>query len=172
MVEDSLKSTNISGAPSLFCEVQYFRSNRFMILTLAVIFIALAVLLVEIEKLSKRGITPYPLYILVAFILLIFLFTYFMNLKIEVSYSELKFIMIPLMFRAKRHQLSEIEKAEAVSFRPILDFGGWGIRYGKGMWAYNVYGNKGVVVYLKSGKKFLLGTQKAEELARSIMQPL
>ncbi len=40
------------------------------------------------------------------------------------------------------------------------------------MWAYTVFGNRGVIVYLKSGKSFLLGSQRPEELARSIVQPL
>lgn len=173
MVEDSLKSQNFSGAPPLFCEVQYFRSNKAMYFVYLALFGACVAIIFEVKKLKEKGIVPYALFFALFVILFILFVLNIVKLKIEVGISELTFSMFPLMLQAKRYKLSEIEKAEPVIYRPIVDFGGWGIRYGKkGMWAYNVYGNKGVIVSLKSGKKFLLGTQKPEELARSIMKPL
>ncbi|MDP1727342.1 MAG: hypothetical protein Q8M15_11205 [Bacteroidota bacterium] len=54
----------------------------------------------------------------------------------------------------------EIEEAYIRQYKPIMEYGGWGLRYtfrnGK---AYNVRGNKGLQLVLKSGKKFLIGTQ-------------
>lgn len=54
----------------------------------------------------------------------------------------------------------EIEEAKIRQYKPIMEYGGWGLRYtfrnGK---AYNVRGNKGLQLVLKSGKKFLIGTQ-------------
>ena len=58
---------------------------------------------------------------------------------------------------------------EARTYRPILEYGGWGIRYTMGRgWAYNVSGNQGVQLELASGKRILIGSQRAEELARAI----
>ena len=59
---------------------------------------------------------------------------------------------------------------EARTYRPLLEYGGWGIRYapfGKG-WAYNVHGSQGVQLELTNGKRILIGSQRAEELARAI----
>ena len=47
--------------------------------------------------------------------------------------------------------------------------GGWGIR----LWTkygtiYNIKGNKGLAVKLLSGKKFLIGTQKGNELSEIV----
>jgi hypothetical protein len=66
--------------------------------------------------------------------------------------------------------LALIVRWEARTYRPILEYGGWGIRYSpfaKG-WAYNVSGNQGVQLELASGKRILIGPQRAEELARAV----
>lgn len=57
---------------------------------------------------------------------------------------------------------AEIENAEVVNYGFV---GGWGVRLGTRYGTvYNVKGNKGLAVQLKSGKKYLIGTQKPEEL--------
>lgn len=51
-------------------------------------------------------------------------------------------------------------------YRPIKEFGGWGMRTafnGKNGKAYNVSGNVGIQLELKNGSKTLLGTQKGKE---------
>ena len=54
-------------------------------------------------------------------------------------------------------------------YRPILDYGGWGIRWGPGKgWAYNVSGNRGVQLELLDGKQLLIGSQNPEKLAQMI----
>jgi len=62
-------------------------------------------------------------------------------------------------------QWSELSSAEAREYNPISEYGGWGIRWGKSGKAYNVKGNKGVQLVLKSGKRILIGSQRSEELA-------
>ncbi|MBK7477116.1 MAG: hypothetical protein IPI11_14350 [Haliscomenobacter sp.] len=60
----------------------------------------------------------------------------------------------------------EVEKAYVRTYRPILEYGGWGIRFGAGgSRAYNISGNQGLQLVLKNGKKILVGTQKTESLA-------
>jgi hypothetical protein len=64
--------------------------------------------------------------------------------------------------------LEEIVSAELVTFRPIRDFGGWGIRHGGGGWAYTVRGNRGVRLTLQYGSPLLIGSQNAEDLYQAI----
>lgn len=74
----------------------------------------------------------------------------------------------------KRWPYEEIATCEPRTYRPILEYGGWGIRGGlpgKGM-AYNVSGNRGVQLLLKNGKKFLLGSNSADELAAAIREQM
>ena len=65
-----------------------------------------------------------------------------------------------------------IEKAEAHSYSPLRDYGGWGIRYGGKGKAYNVSGNKGVLLMLKDGKNVLIGSQNHEGLCSAINERL
>ncbi len=59
-----------------------------------------------------------------------------------------------------------IAKVYVRQYKPIAEFGGWGLRYsmsGKGR-ALNVSGNMGLQLEFKDGKKLLIGTQKPKEI--------
>ena len=59
----------------------------------------------------------------------------------------------------------EIATAEVREYKPLREYGGWGIRYGFGQgWAYNASGNKGIQLTLRSGKRVLIGSQRPHEL--------
>lgn len=60
--------------------------------------------------------------------------------------------------------LSEIASAEVRTYSPIMEYGGWGIRWGPGGKAYNARGNRGVQLVLRSGERVLVGSQRPEEL--------
>jgi hypothetical protein len=67
--------------------------------------------------------------------------------------------------------LSDIEKIEARTYAPLGEYGGWGIRiWFGGTQAYNVSGNRGVELTLRDGRKLMIGSQRADELARAIQQ--
>ena len=63
---------------------------------------------------------------------------------------------------------SEIASAEAVVYRPLRDYGGWGLRLGPAGKAYNMKGDRGVQLRLKDGGGVLVGSGRSEELARII----
>jgi hypothetical protein len=60
----------------------------------------------------------------------------------------------------------QIEACEIRSYRPIAEYGGWGIRYGLGGRAFNVSGNRGLQLDLGGGRfgHVLIGSQRPEEL--------
>lgn len=59
----------------------------------------------------------------------------------------------------------EIASAQVRKYSALKEFGGYGIRVGFSSGkAYTISGNKGLQLELKSGRKFLLGTQKETEL--------
>lgn len=91
------------------------------------------------------------------------------RLVVEVREDGLHYRFHP--FHARWHRLApeEMEGAEARTYRPILEYGGWGIRYGwKGGKAYNVSGNQGVQVHLRGGKEVLFGSRRPEELESAL----
>lgn len=97
-----------------------------------------------------------------------------LKLQTEVRPDGLYVRFFPVHVRFKRFAAEDLSEYYARQYRPVLEYGGWGIRgsFKKGR-AYNVSGNKGVQLVFKNGKRLLIGSQKAEELEeaiRSIME--
>ena len=69
--------------------------------------------------------------------------------------------------------LSSITSVEVVTYRPLADCGGWGIRRGRdGERVLNARGDRGVRLTLSDGSRLLIGSQRPEELARALEQAL
>ena len=99
----------------------------------------------------------------------IFFFVFYvMRLKTDVRRDGLHVRFFPLMSRVI--PFDEITRCEVRTYRPIREYGGWGIRSGLGGTgaAFNVSGNRGVQLELSGGKRLLIGSQKPEELAAAI----
>jgi hypothetical protein len=91
---------------------------------------------------------------------------YTLRLITEVRQDALYIRFYPLT--RKRIAYEDIVSCEVREYRPIREYGGWGIRYGKTGMAYNVSGTRGVQLEMSSGKSLLIGSQRAEELAQAI----
>jgi hypothetical protein len=92
---------------------------------------------------------------------------YFARLIVTVDEEVVRIRWTPFARRTVR--VSEIESSEARTYRPLLEYGGWGVRWAPGRGtAWNASGNRGVQLELTSGKRLLIGSQRAEELAEAI----
>ena len=94
----------------------------------------------------------------------------FLKLETEVRADGLYIRFVPFHIRFKKFAADDLSECYARQYRPILEYGGWGIRYGlsgRGR-AYNVSGNKGVQLVFKDDRKLLIGSQKAEKLEEAI----
>lgn len=67
-----------------------------------------------------------------------------------------------------RVPLSEVVKAEAVAYRPVRDYGGWGIRGMGRRRALNARGNLGVLLTRADGSTLMVGSQKPRELLAAL----
>lgn len=74
------------------------------------------------------------------------------------------------LWRRRRIALEQIRSAAVVSFNPVVDFGGYGIRSGRRGKAYIARGNQAVELVLDGGQKVLIGSQNAAELAQKIAE--
>ena len=72
-------------------------------------------------------------------------------------------------FRVLRLRTAEIASAEVHEFSPLKDFGGYGIRFNREMKAYYLRGTNGVKLTMNDGKKYLIGSDSASDLAAVIM---
>ncbi|HSF18817.1 MAG TPA: hypothetical protein VLK65_25050 [Vicinamibacteria bacterium] len=120
---------------------------------------------------------------LVAIAGLVLLIAIFGRLRFRVDEESVTAEFGFLGWPAQRVPLASITRARSVSYRPILQFGGWGIRTGKlegeRTGVYSLEGNRGVLLELSeprrvcitSTRRFLLGTSDADRLAAAIGKP-
>lgn len=163
------EAANGTGNTStVFREVQYFRSLPLMIVIMAAMAGVVILLLCQVPILRQKNGPVAPVLIPAVIMSLVFLLFIFMRLEVEVHTLSFRYRFFPFLPRWREFELVSVESAEAVSYRPIMEFGGWGIRYGRGMWAYTVSGNRGVIIRMRDGKTFILGTGKPGELQRSL----
>jgi hypothetical protein len=100
------------------------------------------------------------------------LFWFFWSLKLTTKITK-KAINIDFGILGKRQiLLTEIKKADVMTYSPLKDYGGWGLRISHNGTAYNMAGKLGLLVNTQSGKKIMIGTQKAKELKRVMEQLL
>lgn len=66
--------------------------------------------------------------------------------------------------------VDSIREFQAIQYRPIQDYGGWGYRHSPQGIAFSCYGDRGVQLILTNDKRVLIGSQRADELAAAIDQ--
>lgn len=65
--------------------------------------------------------------------------------------------------------VSEIARFEARTYNPVREFAGWGIKIRPGnKMAYSIGGNEGVELTLADGRRVMIGSEKAQELAAAL----
>lgn len=95
---------------------------------------------------------------------------YQLKLVTEVDHEGVHIRFFPLT--RKHIRFEDIRSCEARTYRPIREYGGWGIRFSRKGKAYNVSGNRGVQLEFVQGMPLLIGSQQADELARAIHEHL
>ena len=92
----------------------------------------------------------------------------FIKLRLIISVTDQRIFIRLWPFPGKTIVPAEIRNAQAITFSPLKDHGGWGIRFFEGGRAYTVSGNHGVEMELIGGKKLIVGSRLADELALAI----
>ena len=156
----------------IFKEEQRFRQLWLWVFIIFGSLIPWLGLIIQVIHGKQFGNNPAPDWIVIL-IWLVFgiglpLFFYSIKLITEVRKDGIHLRFFPFHRKFKSYYYSDIESYEARKYKPIREYGGWGIRFVIGGIAYNVYGNKGLQLVLKNKKKILVGTQKPEEFYQAI----
>jgi len=160
--------------PVEFYEVQRFRQWWTWILLLGInaLFLWGCIQQLLLEKLwGTNPMSDAGLIIVTAAMLLLSvaifgakLFTYINEVGVYVKF-------FPFHFRYKFYDWSNLHKVYVRDYKPIKEFGGWGIRFsiiaGR---AFTMSGNKGLQLVLMNGKKVLIGTRQPEFLAETLIK--
>jgi hypothetical protein len=97
----------------------------------------------------------------------------FLRLDTAIQHDGIYYRYLPFQWKYKKITWDRISKVYVRQYNPLTEYGGWGLRiglFGKGQ-AFNVSGNKGLQLVYDNGKKFLLGTQKPDDI-KNILQQL
>jgi hypothetical protein len=93
-----------------------------------------------------------------------------MRLTTRITIEGIYVRFIPFHFKEQFYSWESIESAQVRTYNPLLEYGGWGIKYGfngQGK-VYNVAGNQGLQLVFKSGDKLLIGTQQPHEIQAAV----
>ena len=96
------------------------------------------------------------------------------HLRTEVRDDGLYLRFVPFHLSFHRLPLADVAQVEAVTYRPIMDYGGWGIKHSFGSpggtkgKVYNISGNRGVKLTYYAGNHLLIGSQQPDTLAAAI----
>ena len=97
----------------------------------------------------------------IAFISIAF---YFFILETRINEKGIQVRFFPFHTSFITISWDQLEKVEVRKYKPLGEYGGWGLRYGSGGKAYNISGNIGMQLTFKDGSTLLIGTNKKEEV--------
>ncbi len=88
-----------------------------------------------------------------------------MKLVVEAHTEGLRVHFFPI--KKLRIPYASIARLEARDYRPVKEYGGWGVKFS---WshkarAFTMSGHRGVELFLNNGERVMVGSQRADELA-------
>lgn len=141
-----------------FKETQRFTQWWLWLILLSAFLLPLILLFQDMEE----GTEPNMIVVLVVFIFGIAFLAFFriMNLQTEIDQQKIFVRYYPIL--SKTFLWKDVQSAELLDYGFV---GGWGVRYfTKYGTVFNIKGRKGLALVLKNKKKYLIGTQKEQEL--------
>lgn len=157
---------------TLFSETQRFRQTALWVV-MGVVVALLAALLIFLfvhlgqtqeASLGARLALLIPLLVMVGVGVLI----YAAKMETQVRDGRVFVRLSPFHRAFKEFRAEAITSAAPITFRPLRDWGGWGIRWSSRGKAYIVSGNRGVLLQFHDGKPLCIGSQRPDELAAAI----
>jgi len=151
-----------------FKETQNFRQWWLWLLLSPMIIICIVLVVKQLlmgMPIGSKPLSNAGVYFFIVFCIGIILLFLYLRLSTVINTSGISVIYRPFINR--QHKWDEIDRVEIYNY----GFVGYGFRISKHGWIYNVNGNKGLKIHLKSGKHYTIGTQKPEEL-ESVLRSL
>lgn len=108
--------------------------------------------------------------LMLVFMFLINLLLYNFKLETVITEDGIYVKLFPIHFKFRFIDWNIINKSYTRKYKPLLEFGGWGLRYGFGGTAYNVSGNEGLQLEYNGNSHLLIGTHRAEELKKVLIK--
>lgn len=101
----------------------------------------------------------------------VLVFLLLLQLTVSINEQGISFKYFPYIRTMRTYCWEEIQSAGLITYKPISDFGGWGLKrskkYGQ---AYTTKGNKGLWVQLKDGRSFVLSIIDTRQVSACLDQ--
>lgn len=161
-------------------EILFRERQRFLALSIFIFISTNSIFLygiyIQLVKGEPFGTRPMSNTGLVLTELLAFLFSVFfflIRLDTEIRTDGIYARFFPLHSKWRKYSWEQIAEIRVTEYRPIRDFGGWGLRYSllkqKGR-AMTISGKMGIQLVFTDGKKLLIGTQKPVEVKEALFK--
>ena len=151
--------------PVNFQETQRFRQFWIWALILGISgFSVSSLFLLEDKAPLALGDLAFPLGMILLLNILFLSFT----LTTRIVANSLSYRFFPFT-RWRTFRFEEIESMELREYNGLWEYGGWGIKWNGDTWSYTTGGKWGILVKT-ADKKFLLGTQKPEQVKQVIAE--
>lgn len=88
----------------------------------------------------------------------------------EIWTDGIRYRFLPFHRKLKCIQKADIASLEVAKYKPVAEFGGWGMRrkiFARKQ-AYNISGNIGLRIVLKNGRQIVLGTRKKDDIQQAV----
>jgi hypothetical protein len=168
-------AVTIRPAATVFHEEQYFDWRVYALI--AALELVAGYCLVWLTRhwgpvaalLARRWSLEFTIGFVIAVALPMVLAVLLLQMTTEVTPNEVRvwFGWVPIYRRVVA--ITSIRGYHVVQYRPIADYGGWGIRAGRdGERVLSARGNRGVRLEFSDGSRLLIGSQRPEELAETI----
>ena len=148
-----------------FHEEQRFRQPWLLVLLMV---LAIPAVIVAIDVAVRQPALLLPALLLgagvIAAIALLFALA---RLVVDVDRDVIT-VAFHFLWPKRQIRISEVRKAEATKYSPLLDYGGYGVRLGFRGWAFNVSGDEGVLVETDDGSRLMIGSQRPKMLEAAI----
>lgn len=153
---------------TLFSESQRFRQWWVWALLIGVEGLMIYGLNEQIFLHKSFGTNPTSdsgLIISVASITLVLISFWVIRLDTSIDDEGIHVQFFPFHLKKRHYPWETIQSIAVRNYRPIVEFGGWGIRGFGSNRALNISGSIGLQIHFKNGKKLLIGTQKGGALS-------
>lgn len=147
-------------------EIQKFDQWWLKLIIILVIFATLTPLYMIFNQAAFEEDMLLPIVVATFITAIAIVLLYLFRLETTIDAKGIHYRFFP--FKKNTIPWQEIEECYVRQYSPLKEYGGWGIRFGFSGKAYNVKGNKGIQLKLKSGKKILFGTQNESEVQNVI----
>lgn len=157
------------NGPKTFREVQRFTQWYLWVILIALnggIATTVFFYWFEGQRHEKNEAEVLLLFSVAVIMVLLTLFILAVRLETRIDRHGLYYRMYPIHRQFKRISPSEEVRVSVRTYKPILEYGGWGLRGWGNNKALNVSGNQGIQITWKDGKKLLIGTRRPEEAAK------